>query len=62
MVNLLTGFKDYMILPFKGRELVYPLHELSMGMSGDIQHAIAAGSTMIRVGTALFRDLYDMPK
>lgn len=31
-----------------------PLHELSMGMSGDLAAAIAAGSTMIRVGTALF--------
>lgn len=30
------------------------LRELSMGMSGDLDHAIAAGSTMIRVGTALF--------
>ncbi|OTG81085.1 YggS family pyridoxal phosphate-dependent enzyme [Acinetobacter sp. ANC 4648] len=27
---------------------------LSMGMSGDLQAAIAAGSTMVRVGTALF--------
>lgn len=27
---------------------------LSMGMSGDIQSAIAAGSSMVRVGTALF--------
>jgi len=31
-----------------------PLRELSMGMSGDFATAIAAGSTMIRVGTALF--------
>ncbi len=30
------------------------LPELSMGMSGDMDAAIAAGSTMIRVGTALF--------
>lgn len=30
------------------------LPELSMGMSGDLEHAIAAGSTLIRVGTALF--------
>lgn len=30
------------------------LPELSMGMSGDLEHAVAAGSTMIRVGTALF--------
>lgn len=27
---------------------------LSMGMSGDLEQAIAAGSTMVRVGTALF--------
>lgn len=32
----------------------YPLPELSMGMTGDLEQAIAAGSTQIRVGTALF--------
>lgn len=31
-----------------------PVHELSMGMSGDLAVAIAEGSTMIRVGTAIF--------
>jgi pyridoxal phosphate enzyme (YggS family) len=31
-----------------------PLPELSMGMSGDLEIAIAAGSTCVRVGTALF--------
>lgn len=31
-----------------------PLRELSMGMTGDMAIAIAAGSTMVRVGTALF--------
>jgi len=30
------------------------LSELSMGMSGDLREAIESGSTMIRVGTALF--------
>jgi len=30
------------------------LPELSMGMSGDLEEAVAEGSTMIRVGTALF--------
>ena len=30
--------------------------ELSMGMSGDYQAAIAAGSTLIRLGTTLFGD------
>ena len=31
-----------------------PLPELSMGMSGDFETAIAAGATIVRVGTALF--------
>ena len=31
-----------------------PLPELSMGMTGDLEVAIAAGSTQIRVGTALY--------
>lgn len=30
------------------------LPELSMGMSGDLETAVAAGSTCVRVGTALF--------
>ncbi len=31
-----------------------PLAELSMGMSGDLEAAIAAGSTCVRVGSALY--------
>lgn len=31
-----------------------PLHELSMGMSGDLAPAVAAGSTQVRVGSALY--------
>lgn len=31
-----------------------PLRELSMGMSGDFETAIAEGSTQVRVGTALY--------
>jgi pyridoxal phosphate enzyme (YggS family) len=31
-----------------------PLRELSMGMTGDLESAVAAGSTLVRVGTALF--------
>ena len=31
-----------------------PLSQLSMGMSGDFQAAIAEGSTMVRIGTAIF--------
>ncbi len=33
-----------------------PLPVLSMGMSGDLEVAIEEGSTMVRVGTALFGD------
>lgn len=32
----------------------FPLRELSMGMSGDLAEAIAEGSTLVRVGSALF--------
>ena len=31
-----------------------PLRELSMGMTADLDLAVAAGSTLVRVGTALF--------
>ena len=31
-----------------------PLPELSMGMTGDLEPAVAAGSTQVRVGTALY--------
>ena len=31
-----------------------PLPELSMGMTGDMTQAIEAGSTLIRIGTALY--------
>ena len=30
------------------------MHELSMGMSGDLEIAIKEGATIIRVGTAIF--------
>jgi hypothetical protein len=30
--------------------------ELSAGMSGDLEAAVAAGATVVRVGTALFGD------
>jgi uncharacterized pyridoxal phosphate-containing UPF0001 family protein len=30
--------------------------DLSAGMSGDLEDAIAAGATVVRVGTALFGD------
>jgi len=33
------------------------LNELSMGMSGDYEAAIAEGATMVRIGSALFEGL-----
>jgi len=40
---------------FKQLKAIYPdIDTLSMGMSGDIEAAITNGSTMVRVGTALF--------
>ena len=38
----------------EGREKGYPLHELSMGMSSDLEEAVKHGATIVRVGTALF--------
>ena len=35
-----------------GRDL--GLSELSMGMSADLEQGVAAGATMVRLGTALF--------
>jgi PLP dependent protein len=37
-----------------GRKAGLPLDTLSMGMSADMEAAIAEGATMVRVGTALF--------
>ena len=34
----------------------YPIPELSMGMTGDLEVAIEEGATMIRVGRAIFKD------
>lgn len=34
----------------------HPLPELSMGMSGDFETAVEEGSTLVRIGTALFGD------
>ncbi|MDH5517147.1 MAG: YggS family pyridoxal phosphate-dependent enzyme [Gammaproteobacteria bacterium] len=38
------------------KQIGLPLDTLSMGMSGDMEIAIAEGATMIRVGTAIFGD------
>ena len=41
-------------LQAEGRARGLPLDELSMGMSGDFEVAIAHGATIVRVGTAIF--------
>ncbi|NQY64484.1 MAG: YggS family pyridoxal phosphate-dependent enzyme [Alteromonadaceae bacterium] len=46
---------DKMYQLFNQLKQTHPqMDTLSMGMSGDMQDAIAAGSTMVRVGTAIF--------
>lgn len=55
------GFEAQRAVHFRARQLFdelvasgLPLDTLSMGMSGDLEAAIAAGSTMVRVGSAIF--------
>ena len=49
VAQLHAGLRDALDSEFAGA-----WDTLSMGMTGDLEHAIAAGATMIRVGTALF--------
>lgn len=48
----LRGIRDELLA--SGRPGTDQARELSMGMSGDLEWAIAEGSTMVRVGTAVF--------
>ena len=50
----LEHFQTLADLAAEGRARGLPLTELSMGMSRDFHQAIAAGSTMVRIGTAIF--------
>jgi pyridoxal phosphate enzyme (YggS family) len=47
--NALRELRDDLAARFR-----VPLPELSMGMTGDLEIAIGAGSTIVRVGTALY--------
>ena len=47
-------FAGLAALAVEGRAEGLPLTELSMGMSADLEVAIAHGATMVRVGTAIF--------
>ncbi len=47
-------YQELADLAQRGRADGLPLHELSMGMSGDYATAVAHGATWVRVGTAIF--------
>jgi len=49
-----AAFMRLRVLLEKARQAGLPLDTLSMGMSGDMEAAIAEGATIVRVGTALF--------
>lgn len=48
------GFGELRRLLEDARSVGLPLDTLSMGMSGDLEAAVAQGSTLLRIGTALF--------
>lgn len=52
----LRELRDRLRMEWAGR---FALDDLSMGMSGDFEAAIAEGSTMVRIGSALFEGLDD---
>lgn len=46
---------EQMNIAFKQLQMQYPnIDTLSMGMTGDMEAAIACGSTLVRIGTAIF--------
>lgn len=47
-------FADLRALADRLRETGIPLDTLSMGMSADLEDAIAEGATIVRVGSAIF--------
>lgn len=49
-----TGFGELRRLLENARATGLPLDTLSMGMSDDLEAAVEQGSTMLRIGTALF--------
>ena len=53
----LRDLRDRLRREWSGR---YTLDELSMGMSGDFEAAVAEGSTLVRVGSALFAGLDEL--
>lgn len=52
--TLLQVFTQLRELRNSMREKNIPMDTLSMGMSGDLEHAVASGSTLVRIGTDIF--------
>ena len=52
--NHIAAFKKTVCLQQELIQAGFVLDTLSMGMSSDFESAIAAGSTMVRIGTAIF--------
>lgn len=50
----LRHLRDRLAERFGDNHPAIAIRELSMGMSGDLEPAIAEGSTMVRIGTAIF--------
>ncbi len=48
------GFRALAELAAEGRAQGLPMTELSMGMTADLEDAIAEGATIVRVGTGIF--------
>jgi pyridoxal phosphate enzyme (YggS family) len=55
-------FAELATLAARGRDEGLPLEQLSMGMSDDLESAIAHGSTIVRVGSAIFGARERAPK
>ena len=51
--RLLAGIRERML---EADRPELPLDELSMGMTGDFEIAIAEGATLLRIGSALFAE------
>jgi uncharacterized pyridoxal phosphate-containing UPF0001 family protein len=49
-----SEFKTLTDIFKEGQEIKPELKEISMGMSGDFEAAIAAGSTIVRIGSTIF--------
>ena len=57
----LQQLRDEVRNELAARGVALELNELSMGMSDDYRQAVPFGSTMVRIGRAIFSDEFDVP-